>query len=87
MSGDERISLTRDQLKDIVAEGVHETLTSLGIDADEVHEMQRDFIFLRELRKTHERVKSKGVLTLVAIVVGGFVTLTVMGLKSWIFGG
>lgn len=80
------ITLTRGEVKDLIREGVHETLISLGIEPSHVGEMQRDFIFLRELRKTHERVKNKGLLVLAATVVGGVITLGVLGLKSWITG-
>lgn len=79
----ENITLTRDELQSVVQEGVHEALIQLGIEVDEIHQMQRDFLFLRELRETHERVKSKGLLILVGTVIAGAVTLLILGLRSW----
>lgn len=87
MSDGDRVTLTRKELQGLISESVHETLQGLGIEPDSVHDMQRDFIFLRELRMTHDKVKSRGLIALVTIMIGGFVTLLVMGLRSWITGG
>lgn len=47
----DQIVLTRDELKAIVRESVHETLVSLGIDSSDPIEVQKDFAHLRAARE------------------------------------
>lgn len=42
-----------------------------------------DRTYLRELRKTSESIKSKTMLTVIGILVTGFVSATVVGLKAF----
>lgn len=82
---------------------VEETLLTLGIDARDPIQAQKDFMILREVGKLvmdsefrkdmeHLRtwrlavkeVKTKGLVTLVGILVTGAVALMVAGLKGWI---
>ena len=63
------------ELKTVIKAAVKETLISIGINADDAIELQKDHSFIRELRKTHEAVKRKGLLALVGAVMTGAVTL------------
>lgn len=82
---------------------VEETLLTLGIDARDPIQAQKDFMILREVGKLvmdsefrkdmeHLRtwrlavkeVKTKGLVTLVGIIVTGAVALMVAGFKGWI---
>ena len=45
-----------EELQDIVEAAVKETLISIGINADDALEFQKDHAFVRELRETHEAV-------------------------------
>lgn len=79
-------ALTPEQLRQVVRETVHETMISLGIEASEVAEMQRDFIFLRQLRQTHEQIKSRALIVLVGTIITATLGAVWLGLAS-IFGG
>lgn len=46
-------------------------------------ETAMDRTYLRELRKTSESIKSKTMLTVIGILVTGFVSATVIGLKAF----
>ena len=63
------------EIKSVIEAAVKETLISIGINADDAIELQKDHSFVRELRKTHEAVKRKGLLALVGAVITGAVTL------------
>jgi len=64
-----------EELTAIVEAAVKETLISIGINADDAIELQKDHSFVRELRETHEAVKRKGILALVGAIITGAVTL------------
>lgn len=70
--GSDKIEMSERQLRSLVKEAVHETLTTMGVDATQPIEMQKDFQHLREWRVTTEGVKKKGILTVTGIVVAGF---------------
>lgn len=72
----EVIQLTRDDLKKIVTETVHETFVSLGVDVGDPIEMQRDMQFMRDFRRSSEKAKS---LTLKIVL-----TTLVTGVLGWI---
>lgn len=103
------MNIPQTQIEQIASEAahkaVHQTLLSLGIDADNPLHAQRDFVVLREIgalvmdaefRKDMEHVrawrlsvnevKSKGVITLVGLIVTGVVGLVVAGFKGWLGG-
>ncbi len=79
----ERAGLDPDQLNDLVANAVRQTLLMLGVDAQNPIEMQKDFLHLREWRKTNADLKSKGLLTLVGLVLTGAGALLLVGLKAY----
>lgn len=64
---------TDERLRGIVADGVQEAFTRIGVEADDPLEMQRDFAHLRSWREATEEVQRKGLLTIVGLLVtGGF---------------
>ena len=79
---DAMVALSAEDLQILVKATVHETLANLGADADNPIEMQKDFQHLREWRCTMNDVRSKGILTLVGIIVAGVCTALWLGLKS-----
>jgi hypothetical protein len=74
--------LTRDEIDDVVRKTVKETLTSMGIDAADPIEMQRDFQTLRDWRRSVTAVRSKGMMTLIAILTTGLLAALWIGVKS-----
>ena len=62
-------------------QSVRETLTSMGIDSHDPIAMQRDFQTLRDWRRASETIQSKGVLTIVGILVAGVIGVLWLGLK------
>jgi hypothetical protein len=72
----------KEELKLLVAESVKQTLIQLGISSDDPLEVQRDMQHLREWRKSMESIKSKGLLTAVAIAVTGILAALWVGIKD-----
>jgi hypothetical protein len=72
------------ELKEVVEAAVKETLISIGINAEDAIELQKDHSFVRELRKTHEAVKRKSLLALVGVVVMGVFTFIVFLIREWL---
>jgi hypothetical protein len=79
---DHPVTLTKKELKEVVAEGVYETFTQLGLDHENPLEMQRDFQYLRDWRVASEEVKSKGIMALLAILLSGAVAALWIGFKG-----
>lgn len=75
------------QMRAVVKEAVKETLISLGIDACNPMEMQQDFHFLRDVRQTAEKVKSKVPLAAVGVLVAALLGAVWLGLKELLGGG
>lgn len=69
-------------LDSVVRTSVHETLVTLGMDAQNPLDLQQDMAFLREMRQAHNRIRTKGVLVLVGLVITSLATLVWMGLKA-----
>lgn len=86
MTEQRNITLTEDDLRRIVSESVKETLTRIGVDADDPLEMQKDFQHLREWRETTQSVKAKGLLAVVTLLVSGTAAALWMGFKEMIVG-
>jgi len=59
---------------------VNQLMTTLGVDASNPLEMQKDFQHLRAWRTSMESVRSKSILTIVSTAVLGIATLVWMAL-------
>lgn len=77
--------LTREEVDNIVRKTVKETLYSLGIDAADPIEMQRDFQTLRDWRRASSSVRAKGTMTAIAIITAGVMGALWIGVKSVLF--
>lgn len=73
---------TRDELERIVAESVRQTLIQLGISTLDPLEMQKDMQHLRDWRKSVENIKSKALLTTLAVFLSGLLAAFWLGFKE-----
>lgn len=78
--------LDREELRELMEAAVVEGMATLGIDARNPLEVQKDQMFVRELRLMSEKVKQKTYLTMVALVIGAVVGAAWLGFKSMILG-
>ena len=74
--------MTELEIRRIVAETVKETLTRMGIEADDPFEVQKDMQHLRSWRTSTETVKRQGLLTAVGIVTAGVIGIIWMAIKG-----
>ena len=44
-------------IRDVVSKTVDETLQKMGLNPDEIYEAQKDFMYLREQRRMHEKIR------------------------------
>lgn len=78
--------MEKNDVKQVVKEAVKETLISLGMDACDPMEMQQDMHFLRDLRQTTEKIKSKARLAAVGVLVAALLGAVWLGIRSAIYG-
>ena len=76
--------LSSEELEQAVEQGVVNALIRLGLDASKPMDLQRDFQFLRDLRKSTESVKGKAIVTIVGILVAGGVAVVWLGIKAMV---
>ena len=76
------IELTRGELKDLMQEAVQDAFTRMGMDVLDPLEMQRDFQHLRDWRLAVTSVQSKGILTLMTLLITGIVAALWVGFKA-----
>jgi len=74
--------VTRGELRGVIRASVLETLVSLGVAANDPLEMQRDFQALRDWRYASSRIRTKAMVTMVSILVGGILAAIWIGVKS-----
>jgi len=77
----EVVQLTKDELKEIVKDTVHETLTGVGIESSDPIEMQKDFNHLREWRLVVNDVRKKSILTVCGLLLTGVLAFIWIGFK------
>jgi hypothetical protein len=82
MEETQKITLTKGELKEIVSESVYETFTLLGLDHENPLEMQRDFQYLREWRTASEKIKTQGLMVIIAVIITGLCGALWLGLKQ-----
>ena len=87
MQDPEKDALTKAIAKEAAREAVHELMTRLGIDNASPLDMQRDMQWLRDTRVGSEKIREKGVLTLIGAAVLGGATILWIGIKQSINGG
>lgn len=80
---EQQVNLTKEELKTLVADGVTEAFTRLGMDPGSPLEMQRDFQHLRDWRLAVQATRKKGLITLVSVLVTGVIGLVWLGFKEF----
>lgn len=80
--GNETVTLTKEQLRELIKETVIDTLVKIGVDASKPIEMQKDFQHLRGVRTATEAINRKGLLALSGILVVGFCGAAWVGFKA-----
>lgn len=76
------IHLTRDELRKVIAEGVHDAFLKMGIQVDDPIAMQRDFQHLRDWRTAQESLKARGRSVMIGVLVTGLLALLWVGFKD-----
>tara|TARA_R110002153_G_scaffold104852_1_gene242989 strand:- start:3242 stop:3538 length:297 start_codon:yes stop_codon:yes gene_type:complete len=93
MTDDEMRAMIREELSQLTQSnsvGVEEavriavttTLITLGMDASNPLALQQDMAFIRELRDTSEKIKSRGLLVLIGIMITGLAATIWLGMKA-----
>jgi len=84
--GDERRN--PDHLREIIREEMKEAnkqlLLAIGINPEHPLEAQNDMAFLRSMRTRCEKVGLGAVAAVLTIVIGGVMSVFVLGFKSWV---
>lgn len=78
--------LDREELRSLMHDAVVDAMSTLGIDARNPMDVQKDMQFVRELRLMSEKVKQKTYLTMVAMVVAALIGAIWLGVKSLLLG-
>jgi hypothetical protein len=74
--------MTENEIKRIVAAAVEETLIKIGIDPDDLIEVQKDMSFVRDWRLSTSAVKRHGILVAVGVVVMASLGLIWLAIKG-----
>ena len=74
--------MTEAEIRKIVAETVAETLTRMGIPADDPIEVQKDMAHLRAWRESVATVKRQGIITAVGILTAGLLGILWLAIKG-----
>lgn len=69
-------------VQDAVRMAVQETLISLGMDSASPLALQKDMAFMRELRETSEKVKARGLLILVGMLITALASAVWLGFRA-----
>lgn len=80
------IQLTKEELKTLMEEAVQDAFLKMGIDSNDPLEMQRDFQHLREWRVAVAAMRTKGMLTILGILIAGAAAALWIGIRSMVNG-
>lgn len=87
MKKGEKIELTNEELEKVITTTVLNTLTHLGIESAEPNEMQKDFVLLRNLRKSTDAVKQKGIISAFGFIILSIAAFGYSSITSMFGGG
>lgn len=76
--------MTDEQLEELFERAIAKAFRDIGFEQDDVFEVRRDLLFLREWRHTCEEVRHKGIFTLATLVITGVIGLLVLGFRGWL---
>ena len=74
--------MTENEVKEIVSKTVDETLAKMGLNSEEIYEAQKDFMYLREQRKLHEKISLRVRFFIIGFIISGAIALLVLGVKT-----
>ena len=74
--------LDRQELHDLMHDAVVEAMSTLGIDARNPLDVQKDMLFVRELRLTSENIKKRALFTLIGLLIAAGAGAMWLGFKS-----
>ena len=74
--------MTENEVKEIVSKTVDETLAKMGLNSEEIYEAQKDFMYLREQRKLHEKISLRVRFIIIGFIISGARALLVLGVKT-----
>jgi|TARA_R100000005_G_C4959973_1_gene177058 hypothetical protein len=74
--------MTENEIKDVVEKTVDETLAKMGLNSEEIYEAQKDFMYLREQRKLHEKISLRVRFIIIGFIISGAIALLVLGFKT-----
>ena len=74
--------MTENDVKEIVSKTVDETLAKMGLNSEEIYEAQKDFMYLREQRKLHEKISLRVRFIIIGFIISGAIALLVLGVKT-----
>ena len=74
--------MTENEVKKIVSKTVDETLAKMGLNSEEIYEAQKDFMYLREQRKLHEKISLRVRFIIIGFIISGAIALLVLGVKT-----
>ena len=74
--------MTENEVKEIVSKTVDENLAKMGLNSEEIYEAQKDFMYLREQRKLHEKISLRVRFIIIGFIISGAIALLVLGVKT-----
>lgn len=77
----QEIQTIKSAVKEASADGIKETLISLGFDVKNPLELQKDLAHLREQRLARDQITKIARRTLYGAAISGLITLVVLGFK------
>jgi len=74
----------REIIREEMKEANKQLLLAIGINPDHPLEAQNDMAFLRSMRTRCEKIGLGAVAAVITIVIGGVLSVFVLGFKSWV---
>lgn len=78
----ENADMQREQFDQLTLKTISTILTAFGMDEADRVEIRADFTHLRQWRKSTETVKRAGWVTIVGVIVSGFLGVLWLGVKT-----
>ena len=76
------VEIKEKEVVEIVEKTVEQTLTKMGLNSEQVHEAQKDFLYLREQRELHEKISVRVRFIIIGFIVTGAITLLLLVIKA-----
>lgn len=79
----ESITLSKDEARDLISEGVKQALTEVGLGGDPF-ELQRDMAHLRKWRTSVDAAQSISFKVIVTTLISGFLGVLWLGVSTFL---